>query len=279
MRTTTATRMRIAMVLGCVMGVLAPTAFGQNRSITVNDLRRENDSLRQQIDQLAAQLEKSTKSVEDLEKRVQQLTKEIEQLRHDVAEQGSGSPGKRYTPPAESRGDQYAEIPDGMPYSSPDALLAEVQQDYARANEEKHWEAMQPARVRRAVADWARGAGRRFRSKTEWVVEVTETRELPSGIVLIGHVIDPDSGFAYGPSEIAAELSTVLARRYRESPDTTVWRMVCNVSAAPRMNAERETQGFFDVPAFIGPYAEFVTEVRVLSLAPSMVLGEVNNER
>lgn len=266
MAMTIATRMRrVAMVAACVLGSVAPASLAQNQGITVNDLRRENDALRQKIDQMSAQLEQSTQKVDDLEARIRQLTQQVEELRRQLAQQGA-APQQPNQPPVAIE-PTYALPSADEPYTSPDALFLAVQADYEKARTEKKWGAMDTSRQHQMIAEWARGAGRRFRNQIAWLVNVTEIRDLPGGgAVVVGQVIDPVSRQPYGAMETKVELTSALAKKLRETPQETTWRVLGNVSASPRMNPERSEVGFFNVPPFIGPFAEFVVEVRVTGL-------------
>ncbi|MCA9294130.1 MAG: hypothetical protein KDA20_09980 [Phycisphaerales bacterium] len=265
---TIATRMRrMAILAACVLGAIAPTSLAQNQNITVNDLRRENDALRQKIDQMSSQLDQSTKKVDDLEERIRQLTQQIEALQRQLASQGAAPQDPSQTPVAAEP--MYATPSADEPYTSPDALFLAVQADYQKARTEQKWESMEEPRQRRMVADWARGAGRKFRSRVEWVVNVSEVRNTPNGAVVVGQVMDAASGQPFGSMDVTLELNSTFARKLHEHPRESTWRVVGNVSAAPRMNPERTEQGFFNVPAFVGPYAEFLFELRVTGLAPA----------
>ena len=267
MTSATRTIRRAAVAMACMLGVLAPMGAAQNQNITVNDLRRENDALRQKIDQMASQLDQSTQKVDELETRIRQLTAQVEALRTELANQGIKPRGTSGQPIVVDE-PSFAKVSADDPYSSPEALLLTLQQDYERTATEQRWAAMSDQRQMRMISDWARGASRRFRSRITWHLDVNAVRDVQNGVVVIGNVIEPASGLPYGSQEVTLELTGSLARKVLETPETEVWRISGAVAAAPRMNAERTEQGFFNVPAFIGPYAEFVLTTRVNSLTP-----------
>lgn len=245
---------------GLVLSVVCcESAFGQSGSPTLNELRRENAALRARVDQLEAQLDRANETIGLLRDEVEQLTGEVRRLRGALEEQGVSAPAE-----AEEGGDveaasAYAAVDREAPLSSPAAMLASMKSSFERALAGQSLESDGDlGRFVREVRRWARSQRRELRGDVEWVVEVTGVlSDEPGGAELEYRVLDRETLLPFSDRRWVMELPRRLTSRYLASPDQPLWLVRGAVRATPRVDVEREEMGFFDFPAFIGPFAEF----------------------
>ncbi len=248
-----------ALLVGSVVWSVSPVAFGQE---SIAQLRRENEALRQRIDQLEAQLTSSQQTVDRLRREVERLgdlvTSLESELRNRLPERPSGE-GDGEGGGGE-QGRAYAEVPEGAPLSSPAALLAELERTYEEATAELGRDSGRDrAQYLGAVTRWARVSSRELRGQAEWLIEVTDVFEREGGgVELEFRVLDEETLLPYSERLWSIELrGGSLLKRFEAHLDHELWRLGGRVSARPEVNPEREDVGFFDVPPFIGPFAEF----------------------
>jgi len=251
------------VVWGLLAVLACEPAWGQSGSPTLNELRRENAALRARVDQLEAQLDRANETIGVLREEVSELTGEVGRLREAWEARGVSAPAGEAESGEVETGPVYAEVDPEAPLESPAAMLASLKGSFERAMEGRSLESDGDlGRYVREVRRWARMQRRDVRGDVEWVIEVTGVlSDEPGGAELEYRVLDRESLLPYSDRRWVLELPRRLTSRYLASPDQPLWLLRGSVRARPRVDVEREEMGFFDFPAFIGPFAEFGFEL------------------
>lgn len=260
----------LALIVAVVTVLFVPprTASAQAEQ-SLNEVKQENNRLREQVADLDARLAEA-------QRRISRLEETIRALRRQLA----GSELQRATSPAEdpaSPGAPAESDPESEPsqplsadaFAAPDAMHAALVRDYAQAFDGKPRQTAREAdRYVQDVRRWARQAGLERRKQVDWVVRVlniTPASGRETEFVL--EVIDPQSNLAIGsPFKIA--FGGPIASRLQARPDQDLWLISGVFAAAPAVNPARAEPGLFNVPRFIGPYAEFGFSFSPKSIRP-----------
>lgn len=256
-------------VVALVVATLAPLAGAQSGSPTLNQLRRENEALRQRVDQLEAQLDRSRQTIEVLTEQIEELNGEMRRLRTRLERSGGGEAMEEDTGEAAAEEPSFAEVDLEAPLASPESMIASLQATYAEALSGRAFDTDGDlGRYVREVRRWARDQRRRVRGDAEWLIEVTAVlNDDPGGVEVEYRVVDQETLLPYSERLFTLELPARVSRFFLRSADRPLWLVRGMVRAEPRVELEREEAGFFDFPAFIGPFAEFGFELEVDAMA------------
>ena len=245
------------------LGVLALLAVAGAASAQSDaDLRRENQKLRTQVNDLNRELEAARN-------RIEQLELEVEKLRQllNAAPQPSGGP------PAEEK----VTIDETIPHASPRALVKALQDGYLEAMlDVDPGDPSTPAGSRQRAAylrdlhRWARRMSREMKAPIEWHIRVAGrgTRlEVPG---LMVEAVDPKTHVVLGdPFPVTLPRATVRQLRQREERGQLGVLILKGVLLPQVMvNPDRNEQGLFDKPRFVGPFAEFEFFIEASSVTP-----------
>jgi hypothetical protein len=125
----------------------------------------------------------------------------------------------------------------------------------------------------RALQKWAANVNRDLKSQIEWHVRADDLGQLDESNVLRVYAIDPKTDAVLGDTFDLALTEAQIARLrralQRHPHDVFVLRGV--LTPQVRINELRPTEGPFNNPIFIGPFAEFAYEVQPTSLNPDVV--------
>lgn len=255
--------------------VLSGTASAQPDE-SMADLRRENEMLRQRIAQLEAQLATAREEAEGLREANRVLVRELEERTRPAPTprpEPEATPAE--TPPpvtAEPPVERRREFPDPAgadPFAFPDALLSAIQRSHDDAMGSETLDRKQPAGYFSALRRWASSANRAFRGRIDWVVSVSDERgAIPAQQPVRVFVVDPETLQPLHREAFIVELSSRDRRRMAEESSRQAWRLVGQIAPQVRINPDRPERGVFNTPVFLGPFAEFDYELRVLSVSP-----------
>jgi hypothetical protein len=258
--TRSTTRRIIALGVLALLGTAGPA-----RAQSDADLRRENQRLTTHVDDLRRELEAARNLIE-------QLRAEVEMVRGLLASQQASDPAAS-TPPEE----EPVSIDESKPHASPRALLRNLQKRYeeAIAQRDPGDPATLPGQRARAsflrdLNRWARRMNRELKSPIEWHVRLTGTSPRAGGSHLQVQAVDPKTGTILG-DPFRVDLPQATVRRLREIEQRAqIDELVLRGVVIPQVmvNHERESQGQFDNPRFVGPFVEFSMSVEASSLTP-----------
>ena len=264
----------VLLIALALFAAAAPFARGQAGQ-SLNDLRRENDQLRERVAQLEAQLEAERQATQEqvsalttqFRTQLERMGEQIRALREENEALKRGErPGQTTTPASSAPKEALPEDP----YACPDSLLATLQTEYDKAlgGQPRTTDAEQE-RFIREVRLWSRQMSSKYRRTVEWEIEVLglEPVEGSDGreMMLEFQVLNPETGGAWGePARV--EMSSRYLRRVQETPDQKRWSLRALLGAEPRINPQRSEEGLLNTPPFIGPYAEFVYELKPQSI-------------
>ncbi len=252
-------------------------------------------AMRQQIATLEDELESLRARLATLSSERDRLRIEVEQLRRAMIE---GSPDSTTHPPSAAPGttqenrtpgqmqDQLADgPPDSVPISalsqdpldSPDALFVALLLDYREtfASDPSAGGLPEPE----AVADWIASAADEYEGPTAWLVRidgiVRDEKVTPAEGVerkaprrMLATVLDPVTLMPKSRATMI-DIPRRLDGRFPErlEPGEVLFaEMRVKVAAACLHQPTRETQGAFDYPPFLGPYAGFGYTVDIVGL-------------
>ncbi len=223
-------------------------------------LRKENERLREESHRLQVQLD-------DLRERVEALESQIEALRQAIA---AVQQGEAQAEGAAEAAAAPAPLPDD-PFAAPDALFSHVRGAYEEAfTDMPHETASEVERYQRRIDRWVDQVNRDLTSDVRWVVRILEVdadegNQATAAMTMV--VEDPETGARIGGPFTAAVRQRTL-RTGMPTPPTELAVLEAVLSAELTYDADRETQGMFNSPPFIGPYAAFGYELSVRSLSP-----------
>jgi type II secretory pathway pseudopilin PulG len=284
----------LAIVVALLIGVTAPGVVppAAAQSPTPAQLKRENDALRQRIDQLEAELDRANDTIDALRQQIDTLTQQVNALRRDVRDANenagpSGPDDADQSGDAESQEPRFAELPDDQPLAAPKAMLRYMQRSYSETLDELPTDEHDDNAMRRYVNDvqrWSRIVRRDLRGEVQWVIEPLDVVErTPRSAEFTYRVLDPETLKPYSDRAWTLTLPRgSAARRFAEYPDHPLWLVRGRVLATPEVNPDRPDPGFFDIPPFIGPFAEFEFTLRIeafLRVArPQVEAGDADDE-
>lgn len=255
---------RISAVLAVLAAVLfTASAPAQSES----ELRRENDALRARIGQLEAELEASQDRIRSLEQTIARLEAQIERLRRT----SSGS-----SEPAELEPERVT-IDESEPTASPRALFRALQDGYR-----ENLGGMEIGSIGdrnrdvylRAVDRWASSVNREYRQPITWTVRISDAATLQRGVQFTVQAVDPVTDVELGDSFPVLITNRTLIRRLEMMGDAgqlfdQKLEMKGVLIPDVRVNRNRESEGAFNTPPFIGPFAEFYMGVEAQSIRPA----------
>lgn len=277
---------RTLLLIALFAAVLAPqAALAQTRAPTPAELRRENDALRERVAQLEAELNSATETIESLREQMDALGDQLESLRRELRQRpadtsGDDAPAEPATPEP-----TFAEVPTGEPLSSPEAMYQALRESYdAELSGMPRETDPEFRRFISELSQWSRMMRREIRGQAEWVIEITGVVvDDEDELVVSYRVIDPESRLPYSDREHQLELPRGIAeRRFRDNPDHELWLVRGRAFASPQVNRDREEVGFFDIPRFIGPFAEFGFQLDLetfVRVADPEEIAEIMRER
>ncbi len=263
-----------AVLIAATLFIAAPSAVlpaaGAQSAPTPAELRRENEALRQRVEQLEAELNRANETIQDMRAQMDELMAQMERLRLDLRRQQQSGPASPDTEASDQDdAPRFAPLPEDAPLSSPEAMLQELQRSYQETLGELPYDTdTDYRRYLSRLNRWARIARRELRGELEWVVKPVEIIERTERQVTLSiQVLDPDTLLPYTDRAWTVELPQgAPTRRFLDYPEHDLWLMRGRVEAEPVVNTDREDPGFFDIPPFIGPFAEFDFELRIEAL-------------
>jgi hypothetical protein len=247
-------------VLSTIVLVLSIVSSAQAQQ-SAADLRREIDLLKQRIAQLEAQLDRAR----DENAQLREENQKLKGARPAGTPRPSTSPA---TTPEEAPDSQDTLATPDDPFASPEALLVALKVSY-----EEQFADDPGARGPQRIADvrrWARDAQRDFRRRVEWVIEIDSADGAPPANAPIPFfVLDAETGQRLHRDPVSVRFPARFQRRIIDDSGQEHWSIIGMLAATPKVNPDRLTSGFIDVPPFIGAYAEFEFDLRVNSVSPA----------
>jgi hypothetical protein len=251
---------RLRSCTGIALGILALLGTAGTASAQSDaDLRRENQRLRTQVSDLQRELEAARN-------RIDQLEREVEKLRQLLA----AAPATPTGQPPEER----VTIDESVPHASPRALLRSIKDGYMAALldlDPGEPGTKQRTKYLHELARWARRINRELKTPIQWHVRITERAIAPGEMLGVEVVaVDPETDVVLGePFPVRLPQATVTKLRNLEKRGPLGVLVLKGVLIPEVMvNPERDEQGLFDKPRFVGPFAEFSFWVEASSLTP-----------
>lgn len=270
-----------------VIGIswVAPLTYSQESPPSVSELRRENEQLRLRIDELESQLERSQQAIEELLKQVRELNTRVAELQRALGAQPAAAVDAQPAAPNSSDdlgqedAPRYASLPEDNPFAAPESLFDFVRSSY----HETFGQVALPfestdARNRylRDLDAWTKSLRRSQRAQIEWVIEVRRLLTEGSATHLEYRVVDAITRLPYSERTFVMQVPSRYERRVLQERNATHWKIRGVVAAAPAINRNRETIGFFDVRPFVGPYVEFGFDLSVNSILNAQEIQETD---
>lgn len=218
-----------------------------------NELRRENQRLQGRVDELDKELQAARDRITRLEALIQEMRR---------------APGTSTTrPPSTKPEEEKISIDETKQDASPRALLAELQKDYEKTLGDLEIGAggsRERDNYLRAVDRWVNTTSRRFRISVEWAVKILSQSDADRTRYLVRmQAVDPKYGTKLGDPFDA----TIRKSRSGNVDDLNLTYIVRGaILPSLRVNPDRSEQGMFNVPKFIGPYAEFIIGLEVMTI-------------
>jgi len=226
------------------------------------ELRQENQRLRTENEDLRRELEAARQAIERLQKQVEALELVIArfggQSGTGTGTTGTGGPA---TPPPVS-------IDETKPDASPRALEKAIKASYDEALNEVplgNTGSRERAAHNRALDRWVSGINREMRMPIEWIVTLERAQRIRGGYELLLQAIDPKHDTELGDPFVVS-ITDMQARRMSAMSLGDRLSLKGTMTAAVRINAERESSGPFNNPPLIGPFVEFGFGVDVANL-------------
>ncbi|MCW5776620.1 MAG: hypothetical protein KIS87_09295 [Phycisphaeraceae bacterium] len=233
-------------VLAGVLGTLSPC--GVLAQDAPDALRAENDSLRAEVQRLRSALDEALRRLAAAEAALARLGVPLGSTTDDT------DPGALDAP--------------ADPLASPASMLVELRRRYERDLAGGPTDA---AARRAAVAAWCKSIRAELKGRREWLVTIAPVEDpgvaasRPEAMV---RVYDEALLRPIGEA-VRVRIPARYAAQVRGRPDQRLWTLTANVVVAPRFEERRESEGIFNYPPFIGPYAEFAFELEWVSLNAS----------
>ncbi len=252
-----------AMLMILAAAVLTAPAAAQSDSA----LRRENDALRARAGELEAELAAAQKMIQDLEKTIARLEAQVDRL----SRRSSSSETPKLEP-------EKVTIDESIPDASPRALLRAMKESYAEQFGDME---IGPVGDRkrdvyvRAVRKWATQVNREHRGPVNWTVLVIDAQPPTTrGVMLNMQAVDPETDVELGdPFPVLVSSRTLIRRLEALEADGSLFKEKLELKGVltpdVRANANRESEGTFNNPRFIGPFAEFAFGIEGQSLRPA----------
>lgn len=228
------------------------------------ELRGENAALRSRVRDLEAELDAARKRIVALEAQIEALR---QQAPPAVIPTGTGE-----VPPPQV---PVLTIDENDPVGSPLNLLRTLKAEYA-ANSASFGSYTSPrdrSLYLRNLQRWIVGVSRRYRLPVEWLVTPNPLSLQVSdrAVTIELTALDPGSGDSLGdPFTVTLQpaqfrrLETQLRRG--ATPERLVLRGL--LTPQPTVNPQREREGTFNLPRFIGTFCELRFTVEVQTLLP-----------
>jgi hypothetical protein len=248
------TRSARIVLAAVLIGLLAPVAGAQSQS----ELRRENQRLQTEAADLQRELDAARQRIADLEAEVARLAGAVRTGRPTIPP---------VTPPKVTVDESKAD-------ASPRALFNAVVRSYESqtANLDLGTDENDSKRIvyMRDINRWASRLNRELKTKIDWhVLIIGRAVPVRRGYVVRLQAVDPVTGTELGDS-FDALLSHVMASRLhdREERFGLEETMRLRGTLLPRIhiNPQRDEEGPFNNPPFIGAFAEFAFAVEAKSL-------------
>jgi len=258
------------ILLALVLGSLTFPAAGQNQK-SILELRQENARLATELADLKDELEKARQEN-------QALKQEVEQLREELRKASVETTGGRLPSP-ELQPEQIT-IDESVPGASPRALLKALMADYGEATAEHEIgagpEAPQRPLYLRHLERWAAKMNRQYKLAIDWHVRLVDPYApavpVGRGYVLRLQAVDPETDVKLGDpfdALLSRSVATRIEERLQREGLDSVFRLMGVLGPRVHINEERLSEGAFDNPRFIGPFAEFGFVVHVKTLLPT----------
>ncbi len=239
-------------VLAGVLGTLAPCGVlaqdGAPQPAAPDAIRAENNSLRAEVQRLRAALDEALRRLAAAEAALARLGLPLGTTMEDADPAVVAAPAD--------------------PLASPASLLVELRRRYERDLAGGPTDA---AARRAAVGAWCKSIRTDLKGRREWLVTIAPVEEpgaSPSRPEAMVRVYDEALLRPIGEA-VRVRIPARHAAQVRARPDQRLWTLTANIAAAPRFEERRETEGVFNYPPFIGPYAEFAFELEWVSLTAS----------
>jgi hypothetical protein len=248
----------LVITLAAVSAWTAPV-YGQSQA----ELRRENERLKTEA--------------ADLQRELAAAREEIARLQDELAQLRAGASGGETGQVAPAPLPEVkVTIDETIPNASPRALMNALTEDYRTAMAEHAFgdddRSNERAMYIREVQRWTTRVNRQYRSQIEWRVRIIDAGVRSGrGLVVRMQAVDPVTDAELGDPFDAA-ISRSLASRLQklERAGELEHGLVLKGVLVPRVyfNQSRLTEGVFNNPRFIGPFAEYAFTVQTKSLIP-----------
>lgn len=248
-----------ALLLTSLTGVFAAPATAQS----VNQLRKENESLQSDKQQLVDQLAAAQLRIDNLEAELVRLRDQLATRRRSIHD-------------AEATAETQPRSGD-QPFRSPRALLAHVVASYESAMNDLEMGRLvagEPEADRlgylKDVEQWAAGVNRDMRGHIEWPVTIVSAERARGGYQTILQAVDANTGHKIGDSFTVLVPESHARRLQKLELRDELNLLTLRGAALPRvkLNAQRDRRGTFDSPRYVGPFAEFRLSIDFKSLSP-----------
>jgi len=257
---TTTPRIVLLIIAAAAIAMPAPPAFAQQ---SPSELRRENERLRTTADAM-------TKELEALRAEVAKLRAENARLIKQLAAARTAGPTGTATRP------EPVSVDESKADASPRGLFNVVVNGYRDTTAELFIgnDVNDQARIvyERRVDRWVRRVNRELKKPIEWHVRIDDpTNPLPQPHKLRLVAVDPKTDVRLGDPFDVGVTRAVMSRlkemeKRRELAGVLMLRGVLRPMI--RFNRDRFSEGTFNKPPFIGPFAEFGFIVDATSLVP-----------
>lgn len=239
-------------VLAGVLGTLAPCGVlaqdGAPQPAAPDAIRAENVSLRAEVQRLRSALDEALRRLAAAEAALARLGVPLGTTTEDADPATVDAPAD--------------------PLASPASLLVELRRRYERDLAGGPTEA---AARRAAVAAWCKSIRAEMKGRRDWLVTIAPVEQpggSPSRPEAMVRVYDEALLRPIGEA-VRVRIPARHAAQVRSRPDQRLWTLTAAIAAAPRFEERRETEGIFNYPPFIGPFAEFEFELEWVSLTAS----------
>jgi hypothetical protein len=250
---------RITAAIVAAVLILAGSAFAQESD---SDLRRQNQQLSNEVSELQRRLDAAEGRNRDLEQRITQLEQLLSAARR-------GSTTTSTLPPLEP---EEVTVDESIPNASPRALFKELIANYENTMREIDI-GDNDDRVRRAylkqLDSWRSRVNREYRSPIEWHVRAIDARVGPNRERIVTFIaVDPKTDVQLGDAFDAVLSQSLVDRLANFEIRGELGMLVMRGTLIPevRINPFRIDRGTFDIPPFVGPFAEFFFRVDATSL-------------
>ena len=215
-----------------------------------------------------AEREELLRRIRDLERQLNEARRRIADLERQLRDRAGGDENDGAATQSADDAAPPATMDADDPLRSPSVLLDLLKAQYAEITADLPRESERDQKnYLRALERWAGRVNREHRGRVDWIAEIDRQDRLDTGDYLLDViVISPEDGQPLG-QRFAIELPDRFESAFNRIPEGSLVRIKGVFKPDIRINPDREEAGTFDVPWFIGPFAEFGYTVQVQSIA------------